>query len=246
MAALKIFDRTFMAFQTNGPNYLDHSIQFLHTKPVNCMTLDREPSGGDYIDQITDFWLDGCLNSPEAAHKRRDWWYGGDQQTDDEIRSRFGTLVSDACAGGLQEWEASAEGCFGLILLLDQFTRNLGRGTIEAYAGDKRAFAVVRHAIEAGLDRQLHPVSRIWLYHPFHHSEVLAEQDQGLSLLHQVKDAASPEWHAYVERSITGWTGHRDIVAQYSRFPHRNKVLGRTSTPAELDYIANDGRSFGQ
>ena len=133
-----------------------------------------------------------------------------------------------------------------LILLLDQFTRNLYRATAEAYAGDPYAFEIVNHAIDQGLDRVLHPVARIWLYHPFHHSEDVAEQDRGLGLLRALRQHADSAWHAYVERSIKGWTRHRDIVARFARFPHRNAVLGRDSTTAELAYLAAGGKSFGQ
>ena len=129
-------------------------------------------------------------------------------------------------------------------LLLDQFTRNLYRCTVEAYAGDPCAFEIVNHAVDQGLDRELHPVATIWLYHPFHHSEDLAEQDRGLGLLRTLRQHANPTWHAYVERSIKGWTRHRDIVARFGRFPHRNAVLGRHSTAEERAYLVADGNSF--
>ena len=198
------------------------------------------------IAAITRFWLGPALEAPEAAGLRRDWWYRGGEPVDAAIRSRFGELVETACEGGLTEWEHSPQGAFALILLLDQFTRNIHRGTPRAYAGDARAHAVVRAAIAAGLDTHLHPVERIWLYHPFHHSEAIAEQDRGLALLREVHEAAPAEWRPYVERSIQGWTRHRDIVARFNRFPHRNAVLGRESTAAELPFLEADGESFGQ
>ena len=129
---------------------------------------------------------------------------------------------------------------------LCEFTRNLYCGTVEAYAGDAGAFRIVNRAIDRGLDRSLHPVARIWLYHPFHHSEEVAEQDRGLGLLRAVRCGADPAWHGYVERSIRGWTRHRDIVARFGRFPHRNAVLGRESTTEERAYMAAGGESFGQ
>ena len=128
----------------------------------------------------------------------------------------------------------------------DQFTRNLYRNTPEAYLGDLRAFDIVCAAIENGLDRELHPVSRIWLYHPFHHSESVEEQDRGIRLLHKIVAVVPSEWHPYVERSITGWTRHRNIIAQFGRFPHRNHVLGRISTDEEASYLSSSGESFGQ
>jgi len=198
------------------------------------------------IAEITRFWLGPALDSPEAANNRRDWWYRGGEPVDAAIRTRFGHLVEAACENGLSEWEHSAHGAFALILLLDQFTRNIYRGTLRAYAGDARAFQVVNTAIAAKLDTQLHPVERIWLYHPFHHAEAVAEQDRGLALLHDVHRTAPADWRPYVERSIQGWTRHRNIVARFNRFPHRNETLGRESSPEELAFLATDGESFGQ
>ena len=200
----------------------------------------------DLIADIVTFWLSDSRDRPDRAHARRGWWYEGGPAVDEEIRARFGALVPRACARELMGWRDTPEGALALVLLLDQFTRNLYRGTVGAYAGDPCAFEVVRHAIDRRLDRGLHPVARIWLYHPFHHSEEVAEQDRGLELLRALRRHADPDWHAYVERSIAGWTRHRDTVARFGRFPHRNAVLGRDSTAEELAHLAADGRRFGQ
>ena len=198
------------------------------------------------IADIVTFWLSDSRDSPDRAHARRDWWYNGGPAVDDEIRGRFGDLVPRACARELTCWQGTPDGALALILLLDQFTRNIFRGTAGAYAGDSFAFEIVNDTIERGLDRALHPVARIWLYHPFHHSEDVAEQDRGLGILRALRQHAGPAWHAHVERSIEGWTRHRDIVARFGRFPHRNAVLGRDSTPEELAHMAAGGKSFGQ
>lgn len=198
------------------------------------------------INEIVTFWLGPALDSPQHASERRDWWYKGGKPVDDEIRARFGTLVVQACDGGLDDWPNTTDGAFAMILLLDQFTRNLYRGTPDAYLGDARAFEIVKQTIAAQLDQTLHPVARIWLYHPFHHAESAVIQDQGLALLNDVFTAAPDTWRPYVERSIKGWTRHRNIVAQFNRFPHRNPVLGRTSTNEELAFMNEDGDTFGQ
>lgn len=198
------------------------------------------------IDRIIDFWLGPCLESPETAAGRRDWWYRGGAPVDAEIEARFGPLVARACDRALMDWQETPDGAFALILLLDQFTRNLYRNTPDAYAGDACAFEVVNRAIDRGLDRALHPVSRIWLYHPFHHAESVEDQDRGLDLLRALRESAQADWRPYIERSIKGWTRHRDIVARFGRFPHRNAVLGRTSTDAETAFLAENGESFGQ
>ena len=207
------------------------------------MNADRT---ADPIADIVTFWLGDSRDGPDRAHARRGWWYEGGPAVDEAIRARFGDLVPRACARELMGWRDTPEGALALVLLLDQFTRNLYRGTVRAYAGDPCAFEVVRHAIDRRLDRGLHPVARIWLYHPFHHSEEVAEQDRGLDLLRALRQHADPDWRAYVERSIEGWTRHRDTVARFGRFPHRNAVLGRKSTAEELAHLAADGRRFGQ
>ena len=195
---------------------------------------------------IIAFWLGPALQNPGLALARKEWWYRGGPAVDEEIRARFGPEVDLACNGGLAEWEGTPEGAFGLILLLDQFTRNLFRGTPDAWRGDPRAFRVVNGAIAAGLDRALHPVERIWLYHPFHHSESPTEQDRGLGLLNALCEEAAAEWKPYVDQSIQGWTRHRNIVAEYGRFPHRNAILGRSNTPAEEEFLAGGVENFGQ
>ncbi len=200
------------------------------------------------IADIAAFWLADSCDSPERASARREFWYRGGPAADEEIRRRFAGAVERACAGdpALMGWRETPEGALALILLLDQFTRNIWRGAVRAYAGDAQALEVVEHAIDHGLDRALHPVARIWLYHPFHHSEALGGQDRGLDLLRALRRDADPAWRAYVDRSIEGWTRHRDIVARFGRFPHRNAVLGRDSTAEEEAHMAAGGESFGQ
>lgn len=177
---------------------------------------------------------------------RRDWWYDGGPAVDAAIGERFGALVRQACRGAFQDWQTTPDGALALILLLDQFTRNLYRHTPDAWSGDKYAFDVVSRAIAAELDRNLHPVCRIWLYHPFHHSERIEDQDNGVLLLRDLEKAAPREWRTYIRRSITGWRRHRDIVARFGRFPHRNHILGRNSTEAELQFLAGNEERFGQ
>lgn len=198
------------------------------------------------IAAINAFWLGESQSSPEAGLARKDWWYRGGEIVDNEIRARFGQYVELACQRKLMDWAESGDGALASILLLDQFTRNIYRHTPAAYGGDACAFEIVEAVVAKGLDHELHPVSRIWLYHPFHHSEHLVEQDNGLSLLEQLKASASDEWQPYVQHSINGWTRHRNIVARFGRFPHRNEVLGRESTEEELAFLSKGAEAFGQ
>ncbi len=210
--------------------------------------IQKEPQvvSTDVVDDIVAFWLGSGLESPDAAIARLGWWYAGGSSVDEEIRSRFGGHIEQACGRRLMEWRSTPNGAFALVLLLDQFTRNIYRGTPEAYAGDVIALEVAQHAAECGLDHALHPVARIWLHHPFHHSEQIAEQDNGLVLLNELVVEAPVPWQPYIRRSISGWTRHRDIVARFGRFPHRNHVLGRATTDEERAFLTVEKESFGQ
>ena len=198
------------------------------------------------ISKIVAFWLGSSLENPEAAFSRKDWWYKGGGPVDEDIRARFGNLVPQACARQLMAWQTTPDGALALILLLDQFTRNLYRNTPQAYGGDACALEVLTQAIDKKLDTALPPVSRIWFYHPFHHAEDVEDQDRGLVLLNEIRQEASAEWQPYVEQSIKGWTRHRNIVARFGRFPHRNAVLSRNSTDEELIFLETNSEAFGQ
>ena len=200
----------------------------------------------DLASGIVAFWLGPSLDGPEAALARLDWWYRGGESVDEEICTRFGEFLPRACAGDFNEWDSTATGTLALVILLDQFTRNLYRNTPDAYFGDLAAFRIVEKTIDRKFDHELHPVERIWLYHPFHHAEDIQQQDRGLTLLHELEHAADKVWQPYIRRAIEGWTRHRNIVARFGRFPHRNEVLGRIGTAGELEFLSKDGESFGQ
>ena len=125
---------------------------------------------------IIDFWLGDAPNGPESALARRDVWYDGGPELDAEIIDRFGEAVDLACGDGFEAWEHEPLGSLALIILLDQFTRNIFRGTKAAYAGDERAWRVADAAVRKGFDKQLSVPGQVFLYHPFHHAESLEEQ----------------------------------------------------------------------
>jgi len=162
----------------------------------------------------------------------RDRWYEKDGAFDDEVRRRFLGLWQQAAAGNLSSWEASDEGALALTIVLDQFPRNMFRGDPRTYASDELARQVAGRAIERGADAKIDPALLEFLYMPFMHSEQLADQLRCVELF---RKAGNTENLKYAE-------DHADIVRRFGRFPHRNPVLGRTTTPQEQSFL--DGGGF--
>lgn len=186
---------------------------------------------------ILDFWFVPATD-PTHTHSRPEW-FRKDPQHDAEIARRFGPLIDEAIAGGLQDWTATPTGTLALILVLDQFTRNTGRDTPRAFAGDPRALSLAKSLVASGADRTLTGVQRQFVYLPFEHAEALADQDESIRLFAQLgRDepalAGLLEW---AER-------HRVIVARFGRFPHRNAALGRTNTAEEAGFLMQPGSGF--
>ncbi|HJY79337.1 MAG TPA: DUF924 family protein [Burkholderiales bacterium] len=180
------------------------------------------------------FWF-GAPPERGKAHKQ---WFVKDEAFDREVRSRFLGLHEDAADGKLAHLKETADGCLALIVLLDQFPRNMFRGTPRAFATDALALEAARPALARGFDRGMLAVERLFLYLPFEHSEALADQDLACELTRPL-DALEPGLEAYRYALL-----HRDIIRRFGRFPHRNAILGRPSTPAELEFLKGPGSSF--
>ena len=184
------------------------------------------------IRDILDFWL-LPLDEPGHGQKREMWWKST-PELDAEIKGRFGSLHGRAVAGELDGWANSPDGALALILLCDQFSRNIHRRTVRAYSGDAKAIATARLALARFYPAAYPRDVRLFFYMPFQHSEVLADQELCCALFASLDDESAK----YANR-------HRDIVARFGRFPHRNEVLGRDCTAEELEYLKTADR-FGQ
>ncbi|MEW9308488.1 DUF924 family protein [Labrys neptuniae] len=169
---------------------------------------------------VVDFWV--------AAGPER--WFEKDEGFDCDFRTRFLTLHQAAMRGELADWEATAPGALALVLLLDQFPRNAFRDTPAMYAGDPQARQVAAAALAHGHDRRIAPELRIFFYLPFMHSEELADQERCLALCRTLEG----DYLKYAEE-------HRDIIARFGRFPHRNDILGRVCTPEERRFLDEGG-----
>jgi uncharacterized protein (DUF924 family) len=160
-----------------------------------------------------------------------DHWYDRDEVFDAAIRTRFLSTYEAAAAGELSHWETTADGALALVIVLDQFPRNMFRNDPRAYATDPLARAVADRAIARGLDQQADTGERSFFYLPFEHSEQIADQARCIALHRALGDADSLKWAEL----------HADIIARFGRFPHRNAVLGRATTPDEQAFLDDGG-----
>ena len=172
--------------------------------------------------EIVSFW--------QAAGYDR--WFKKDDAFDEEIRARFLGAYEDAAAGKYADWEKTAEGALALLILLDQFPRNMFRGQARAFETDAMARGITAAALVRGFDSQVPADMRIFFYVPFEHSEKLADQERGVALYKAAGDADGLKWAEL----------HADIIRRFGRFPHRNPALGRVTTPEEQAFL--DGGGF--
>jgi uncharacterized protein (DUF924 family) len=194
---------------------------------------------------VLDFWLADGLTLEWPSQDMVKLWFGGGPAFDAQIDAQFGPLVRQAVAGGLQDWEGAPLSRLALVILLDQFTRNVFRGKPEAFAGDARAQALVQQALAAGEDAQLPLAGRIFLYMPLEHAEDLAQQHACVRRFEHLAQTAPAALQATFASNVDYAHQHRDIIAKFGRFPHRNAALGRASTDEEIAYL-KDGQRFGQ
>lgn len=186
--------------------------------------------------EILDFWF-GEIQSTTRGRSRKQWFEKNDA-FDAEIRSRFAAHVESAARGDLPDWERTPYAALALVVTLDQFPRNMYRGTPGAFAADPMALAVARRAIARGFDRVLRPAERAFMYLPFEHTEDLAAQRRSLRLFGRLsKEVPGSSNLEYAMR-------HYEIIARFGRFPHRNATLGRESSSEEQAFLKQPGSSF--
>jgi len=185
---------------------------------------------------ILDFWF-GREDEPGYG-EFRNVWFQKDEDFDREVQTRFREDHERAANGDLDEWREEARSALALVILLDQFPRNIFRGDAQTHATDAKAQEVSEHAIERALDRELPAFQRMFLYMPFMHSESIEAQRRSVELFQRLRDEpGGPDVVSYA-------IGHRDIVERFGRFPHRNAVLGRQTTPEEAEFLTQPGSSF--
>ncbi|MEM7216689.1 MAG: DUF924 family protein [Pseudomonadota bacterium] len=159
-------------------------------------------------------------------------WWTKNPEVDQQIHDRFGGTHSDAALGKLDHWAATPDGALALIIVLDQFSRNMLRGDAKSFAQDEKALQIAKEALVKGLDKGCREDLRVFFYLPYEHSECIAEQELSVQLQHSIRDS---------EESLKAALEHRDIIQRFGRFPHRNTVMERHTTPAEQAFLNGGG-----
>lgn len=205
------------------------------------------PAGNDpRIAEVLTYWLGAAAPTDADALARQSLWFTKSADTDAEIGRRFGPLVEEALSGALDGWAGTARGRLALILLLDQFTRNLFRGTPRSFAGDAQALQLALDGILAGHDMapDIPSMARIFCYLPLEHAEDGPLQAQSVAAFGKLHELAAPELRGFFAGTLDYALKHQEVIARFGRFAHRNPILGRPSTAAEQEYLAQPGSGF--
>ena len=195
--------------------------------------------------KVIDFWFGELTDGfSDAAHRGR--WYAFDEAFDRLIEDQFSDALQAAQAGELNPWLDDSRGQLAFIVLTDQFSRQIHRGTTQAFATDALALSAAREGVTHGMDRELEFNHRSFFYMPFEHSEALLDQHAAVGLFAQLRDETPPPYRQRTGEGLRHAQQHREIIQRFGRFPHRNALLDRTSTEAEVDFLAQASGSFGQ
>jgi uncharacterized protein (DUF924 family) len=200
--------------------------------------------------EVLVFWFGHRPYEPNQVSQRARLWFGDPHapeltpQTDELISERFGSLMMSASHGELSSWESSPRRRLALILLLDQFPRSVHRGTREAFAQDARALPLAVSGMQVGADGALDPLERLFFYMPLMHAESLEVQDESVAAFRRLQEEAPAELRAQFDSALHYARLHREVIARFGRFPHRNAILGRRDTNAEAQWLASEDPGF--
>lgn len=196
------------------------------------------------IEEILDFWFGSNPDDAAVAKEKSALWWSKNPRMDDEIRQRFENFVRKVAAGELSDWQSKPAGRLALILLTDQVPRNIYRDSPRAFAYDAKALAWCLDGLDQGFDLKLRPIERVFFYLPLEHAESVEHQDKSVTLFTELVSIADERHKAAFKEYLDFAIRHRDIIARFGRFPHRNQVIGRQSTPEELTFLSQPGSSF--
>jgi len=198
------------------------------------------------IEAILSFWFKEQELSAPQIDRRMDTWFSEDAVFDHEIEKEFTDDVEAACAGKLDYWAAEADGRLALIILIDQFRRNIYRGSAKAFSADRLALKLCVEGAMEKKDRSLTPIQRVFFYMPLQHAESRKVQAKSVALYNRLAEAVSPTYRETFLTVAQFAELHKDIIDRFGRFPHRNQLLDRDNTAEETEYLAGDSPDFGQ
>lgn len=216
----------------------------------------------DRASELREAWFGALPLTAPRLEERMRFWFGDERprdeqprderpraerrQRDEALRARFEPLVVDAAQGRLASWAGGPRRRLSLILLLDQLPRNLYRGTPRAFATDGEALALSLSGIQSGADAALDVAERLFFYMPLQHAESVEAQEESVAAYRRLHSEAPDALQPAFARTLEYAEAHREVIRRFGRFPHRNRILGRTSTEEELAYLAEVGSDFGQ
>lgn len=195
-------------------------------------------------EDILAFWIGEPDPGFDELDRRISLWFEAGPEVDAEIASRFGSILQEARRGGLDAWGTSAKARLALIVVLDQFSRNLYRGSREAFSSDAAALELCLEGIELGLDAALSIIERAFFYMPLQHAEDLAVQEKSVRLFETLEATCPDTIQPHMRRFLVSARSHRNIIARYGRFPHRNRVLGRECSDEESNFLKSGMAPF--
>jgi uncharacterized protein (DUF924 family) len=195
-------------------------------------------------DSLLQAWFGEDLDTPQAIAARSRLWFAANDSFDDLLREQFGGVPDRALRGELASWRDEPRSTLALVLALDQLPRNLFRGTPQAFAYDSAGLELSRWALSRGFDTQLHPVEAAFFYFPLEHAESPSLQSECVTLfralLQRAPDLLSDQFQSFLSYAER----HQSVIERFGRFPHRNGILGRSSTPEEAEYLEAGGETF--
>lgn len=198
----------------------------------------------DQPENVLAFWFGPPGSAAEIAGRQRTLWFGKSPANDQAVIERFSATLVAATAGQLDHWIHTSRGRLALVIVLDQFPHHIHRDQPQAFATDPQALALSLAALAAGEDRQLAPIERVFLYLPLEHAESIDMQERSVSLYQQLAQEAADDERALFDNFLDYARKHLDVVARFGRFPHRNAILGRPSTPDEIEFLKQPGSRF--
>jgi uncharacterized protein (DUF924 family) len=193
---------------------------------------------------VLDFWFGAPGSAAKVAARQRPLWFAKSAANDQIVTERFAETLVAASAGRLDHWASTPRGRLALIVVLDQFPHHVHRGHGQSFAYDARSLALALNMIEHGEDARVTPIERVFVYLPLEHAESIEMQDRSVALYEKLVNEAAADERQLFEDFLDYARKHRDVVARFGRFPHRNELLGRPSTLEEIEFLKQPGSRF--